>query len=266
MRNAANQTEAFLAVYDSRTAAAIAPTNYTTSVEEISPLLQEFGAQAHAGFYQISEVAKNYELAATPELVTRGRARLPDLRYGAFAYGDVIRGRRASGGQAESRDGAAGLMGQSDSGFRFVLGAELVEFERVSGALESAAEADGFGGVAFLADEPRETGLWVFASSSRLQLEADFDRSYLNGAAVETSTGSTDGSYSGVEVELGYRFRVAARSAVTPFLSYQYGRSAFDGYSETGAHCPVRYPTRMPKPAAPRSVSAACTRFLTGWR
>ncbi|WP_281241660.1 autotransporter domain-containing protein [Lutimaribacter saemankumensis] len=242
MSNTSNQTEAFVAIYDTSAArpvvGVIAPAGYQSSVTEVSQLSLGVAGQGHAGLRQLSDVARTYELPEVQDVVAQGFAGTPEMSYGVFAYGETLWGQDDSAGKARSAAGTAGFIGESSSGLRFGFGIELADLERTEGTLGSFVEADGFGGVAFLAYAPADTGLQASVSAKALKLEADVVRNYTNGAAVETSRGNTDGTYRGIELELGYAFGMSERSTISPFFSYQYSKSKFDGYTETGGSFP----------------------------
>lgn len=72
--------------------------------------------------------------------------------------------------------------------------------------------------------------------------DADVRRNYLNGAAVDTSAGSTDLDAWALRARLDW-LDVArlGRYSLSPFAAYTHTRSRMDGYTETGGGFPVTF-------------------------
>ncbi len=72
--------------------------------------------------------------------------------------------------------------------------------------------------------------------------KADVRRGYLNGAANDSSFGSTATQTYGVRARLDWQDALKlASTCISPFVSYTYLNSQMNGYTETGGSFPVRF-------------------------
>ncbi len=73
---------------------------------------------------------------------------------------------------------------------------------------------------------------------------SDLTRNYLIGSGSDQSTGHMDLEQYGFAAEIGYGFRVAPRTLITPVASYEWIRSSLGAYTETGGAYPTHFDNR----------------------
>lgn len=74
--------------------------------------------------------------------------------------------------------------------------------------------------------------------------EADLNRHYQIGSGSDQSTGNMDVEQYGVTAEIGYGFRTAPQTLITPAVSYAWVCSDLGAYAETGGTYPAQFDNR----------------------
>lgn len=106
-------------------------------------------------------------------------------------------------------------------------------------AFDGEAAFDATAVSAYLAGRP-DSGLVWEAGLSSASLAGTVERGYLNGNAVEYSSGETEGSALGASAQAGWRFADdASQTAITPYVGYTFARSSYEGWAETGGSFPA---------------------------
>jgi hypothetical protein len=81
-------------------------------------------------------------------------------------------------------------------------------------------------------------GLWGTLTASGMWGNADFTRNYMNGGAIDSSTGSTDASGYGVRGRLQWENAIQYFS---PYADLSWSKGCFGAYSETGGGFPAAF-------------------------
>jgi len=74
--------------------------------------------------------------------------------------------------------------------------------------------------------------------------DADLGRTYLTAAGSDQSLGHLGAEQFAYAAEIGYGFRLAPQTLITPLASYEWMRSSLDGYNETGGAFPAHFDGR----------------------
>ena len=157
---------------------------------------------------------------ATQAMQSQGSRSTP---YSVFGYGAYDSDPIASGTLGMTADLPFGLV----SGF--TASANYVKTSMVYGG---NAKMTGGAVSAFIARAP-DTGLQWLVGGSLINLKGDITRGYLNGVMPTTSTGHTSGNGYGATARIGWGFAALPQVTVTPFASYTFAETRFNGYSET---------------------------------
>ncbi|MFZ0847410.1 MAG: autotransporter domain-containing protein [Pseudolabrys sp.] len=93
---------------------------------------------------------------------------------------------------------------------------------------------------AFIGRDPRAGLQWFLGADATTQ-KGDIKRGYLNGAAEDSSNGSTTATGGGATARIGWTFdKLAPKTRITPFASYSYSAIRFNAYTETGGAFPAQ--------------------------
>lgn len=251
----ANGTEAFMAVYDESVPAPAASTSTASTPDASTPaagivLINDFSASA-ASVSNTSRVSgasgqtlnrgllfmglNNRQNNAGPTVSTQGRARSMGLSYTGFVFGNGSRMLDTSTATQKTGSGGAGLIARADRiGLSLGLGALAANQQTTTSGLGSTSTINARGAGLFVAYAPAPTGIELIFSASRLNVGANIARNYLNGATTETSTGTTSGTYTGVQGRVGYAFQAGNKVTLTPFAAVSNHVTKLNGYTETG--------------------------------
>ncbi|NGX93752.1 MAG: autotransporter domain-containing protein, partial [Candidatus Afipia apatlaquensis] len=157
---------------------------------------------------------------ATQAMQSQGSRSTP---YSVFGYGAYDSDPIASGTLGMTADLPFGLV------TGFTASANYVKTSMVYGG---NAKMTGGAVSAFIARAP-DTGLQWLVGGSLINLKGDITRGYLNGVMPTTSTGHTSGNGYGATARIGWGFAALPQVTVTPFASYTFAETRFNGYSET---------------------------------
>lgn len=100
------------------------------------------------------------------------------------------------------------------------------------------SRSKAFGGAVLASFEP-PSGWRMYGSVSAAVLDIATDRRYINGIAVDSSRGETDGFGYGVAARVGHEYEMYEGARVMPYAEVQWAHSDIDGYSETGGGFPA---------------------------
>jgi hypothetical protein len=112
---------------------------------------------------------------------------------------------------------------------------------QLSTPLAYAGEAvfDATSVIGYFAERP-ESGLVWEAGIAGVSLDGTVTRGYMNGSDLASSSGTTTGSSWGATLEAGWRFaEVLPATAITPYASYSYMQSSYNGWTETDGPFPA---------------------------
>ena len=234
-----NRFEYFLAVLTpdetDEPAGLLIPTDFAASVEGISEVGGSTAALALRGAGDMMFVANSFRPDAKPvDVASLDWTGLEnDLSFRAFTLGQGLIGLTEDG---EGVSGAIGLMGGSyDLGLSAGIALQGQYIGQTGGLNESRAESDGIGPTAFVRYAPGDEGVSLTLTGNYHFLDADTERRYRNGAAIDTAVGKTDGYSFGGELQAGWRFGFGDDVTAMPYLSYQTQHAQLDAYDESGA-------------------------------
>lgn len=155
-------------------------------------------------------------------------------RFGGFVFGQ---GRQLLGSardQARMGAGGAGLTMTMPGGLVLGVSALAMRQDFTASTLGSTVGLKGQGGAVFARYAPSRGGVQLMFSASMMQLSSDIDRRYMNGARIETASGSTTGQFRDVQARAGYGLMLGRGTSLTPYVQLSRSNSSFKGYSETG--------------------------------
>lgn len=245
----ATGTEAFISVYDDSKPAAeagvILVNDFTQSASSVSGTSRIAAASGESLDNGLEFAGLNYELEGdTATVSTQGQGALErtglertgqTLSFAGFAFGEGSRMLETSQSTRQTTYGGIGVMGHAKHiGLRFGLGALAANQTTTTSALGSRSRLNARGAGLWLTYAPAPTGVEIMVAASRLSLAAKIDRNYLNGAATETSSGTTSGTYTGLQGRFGYAFAVRPNLILTPFGGLSSHVSSLASYTETG--------------------------------
>ncbi|MDZ4740655.1 MAG: autotransporter domain-containing protein [Alphaproteobacteria bacterium] len=153
----------------------------------------------------------------------------------------------SNGNHADSmgnQDVPAGTFGLSASiapGWRLGAGALINRTTIDELAFSSQHDIDGDGIGAYVSFEEPQGGLSVEVSVIALLLDADIDRAYLNGAAIEVSESQGSGSNLGAKARAGWAMPVDEQLSLMPFASASIVATILDRFGETGGAFPASF-------------------------
>ncbi|WP_299152274.1 autotransporter domain-containing protein [uncultured Tateyamaria sp.] len=241
--------EAFIAVYDEPASGATTPATGVVFVDDFSISVQSVSNTSRLSGASGQGLDRGLEftgLNARSDETGKARAAVPTegsvrgsvgrgLSYSAFVFGEGSRVLDTGIATREVGSGGVGLKLKSNgSGLDFGLSALVVNQSTTTSALGSRSSIHGLGAGLFLTYAPAPTGIELLFTASRMALDGDIDRNYLNGATTETSSGSTSGNYTGFQGRVGYAMQTSQNLTLTPFAGLSSHRAELDGYTETG--------------------------------
>ncbi|MGB7317632.1 MAG: autotransporter domain-containing protein [Planktotalea sp.] len=209
--------------------------DFTTSANSVSNTSRIAGTSGQGIDNGLEFAGLNYDLGGGSTTVSTQGPALGGLSYAGFAFGE---GSKMLDTSVSSRDvayGGIGVMANARSiGLRFGLGALAANQTTTTSALGSSSTLNALGAGIWVTYAPAPTGIELMFAASRLNLDAKIDRNYLNGAATETSSGTTSGTYTGLQGRIGYGFKISENLILTPFAGVSSHSSSLAGYTETG--------------------------------
>lgn len=210
-------------------------TDFAASVEGISEVGGSAASLALRGAGDMMFVANSFQPDQKPvdvaSLEWSGLGN--DLSFRAFTLGQGLIGLTEDG---EGVSGAIGLMGGSQElGLSAGLALQGQYIEQTGGLNDSHAESHGIGPTASIRYAPGKEGVSLTLTGNYSFLDADTERRYRNGAAIDTAFGNTDGFSFGGEFQAGWRFGFGSDVTAMPYVAYQAQHAQLDAYNETGA-------------------------------
>lgn len=143
--------------------------------------------------------------------------------------------------QSDNLTGSLGISVQVTPDLRFGSGLRIGQndFSVTGNGSESERSTYGFDG--YLAIEPPNMPLRLFAGITVNSLEDDLVRGYLNGIDPVTSEGKRDGSAIGGSLVAGWTHQFAGDITLMPFAEYEVTRIRLDAYTETNGPFPATF-------------------------
>lgn len=115
-----------------------------------------------------------------------------------------------------------------------VTGSDNEQETRLGGSSRSKA----FGGAMLGSFEP-PNGWRLYGSLTAATLDIVTERHYVNGAALDSSRGETEGMGYGMAVRAGREYPVSDKTRVMPYVEGEWSHSNINGYTETGGGLPA---------------------------
>ncbi|MEM7211126.1 MAG: autotransporter outer membrane beta-barrel domain-containing protein [Pseudomonadota bacterium] len=230
------QTDGYIAVLSaSSLAGLLGLADFSSSVEGISEISGSATALSLRGAGDLMFGANSFRFAPGSTDVASLDWSGPGSGFSvkAFALGQGVLGFSED---ASGASGAIGVVGgHHDLGLSAGLALQGQYITQTGGQNDSEATSDAIGPAAFVRYAPGESGLSLTATANYGVLNADIERRYSNGAAVETAMGETDGFSVGGEAQVGWRFAFGGDVTVMPYAAYQIQHVELDAYDESGA-------------------------------
>lgn len=104
--------------------------------------------------------------------------------------------------------------------------------------LGGETNVDMLGGSLFAAYEPA-SGLRLYGSATLAAFDVDTKRNYMNGAVVDQSRGSADGTGYALAMRGGYDMALDEQMRVMPYAELEWDKTNIDAYTETGGGIPA---------------------------
>lgn len=219
--------------------ALVTPEELARAVQPVAQAGQQSRAMTAQGLGQSMHVARN----ALPSYLSGG----PETGVSGGSPGAGLRG-------AAYLIGGAGIGQQNDSSNHLFSGSTGLVFRAGDaaaigfGVFGSRSKEDTYrggetrtnaAGAAITASYEAAGGLRLYGTAMVAALDIETRRHYLNGAAVDSSRGATDGVAYGVAARAGYETGLSSRLSVMPYAEAEWSRARIDGYTETGGGIPA---------------------------
>lgn len=164
-------------------------------------------------------------------------------RAGRLAIWEIGGGSRYNGDASEF-DAVTGALGMSwawNSSLSFGLGGHLGKNDFATGTVGTSSTRSTLGIDGFIAYEPADKPLRLYAGFDRTKVEDDLVRGYLNGIDLVTVENERDGSATGSAYVAGWVIPAGDNASIMPFAEYDRTRIKLDGYTETSGPFPATF-------------------------